>query len=145
MRLKQWIKGRLFLWRILMFCPLAGQVCCWLLRRRVSGALFVLVYWAVAFAAVQAWALRRRFPRTSWPAAAANVSSFRVLEYPYSVLPCYALAITYNFYVASERYGGRGTRRFSHEPDAQAAAERLQSCALTVRYDPREPDRSVLV
>jgi hypothetical protein len=145
MRPERKINGRVLFTRIVVFGQPVWQVCYWLLRRRVGVALFLLVFWMVVFAALQAWALRRRFPRTSWPVAAANVISFRVLEYPFSVLPCHALAFTYNFYVAGERYGGRGTWRFLHEPDAQAAAERLKNCALTVRYDPREPDRSVLV
>jgi hypothetical protein len=145
MSAEQKINKRILIGRILVFGQPVLQVFYWLLRRRVGVAFFVLVFWVVVFAALQVWVLRKRFPRPAWPAAAATVSTFRVLEDPYTVLRGYALAFTYNFYVTGERYGGRGTWRFLKEADAQAATERLRGGALTVRYDPREPDRSVLV
>jgi hypothetical protein len=80
----------------------------------------------------------------SWLPVPGTVDFAKVQEDPRTVLQRYLLCVRYTYYVRGERYSGLNVRRFHDEPDADAAAEGLSGGAVAVRYNPRDPDRSVL-
>jgi hypothetical protein len=106
-----------------------------------------LAAWAlaivIALLRVAVRALRRR-AIASGPSVAGTVRFTKVHEDRFSLLQRYVLVISYKYYLQNEPYWGSKFRRFPSELEAEGAAAGLCETAVTVHYDPRHPDWSML-
>ena len=84
---------------------------------------------------------------TSWPAAPGHVEFAEVRENAEGIegmLRPHVLHLAYSYKALDERYSGFTERRFRRDADAQAALVRLKGSDVPVRYDPRNPETSLL-
>ncbi len=112
--------------------------------------------WGLAIttlACVSAWLVlwviraRRRRASASWPAASGAVQSTNLRTNAWAMYPFqgrHMLKIVYDFHAAGERYAGSEDRIFRKEKDAEAEAGRLRNSAVVVKYNPRNPEMSLL-
>ena len=96
-----------------------------------------------------AWAIRatRRRASVAWPSDSGKVLSAKIRKTPCGEYPFqgrYLLNVLYSYYARGERYSGFEERRFRDQSEADAAAARLRDATVTVKYNPRDPEVSVL-
>ncbi|MGA3096169.1 MAG: hypothetical protein ABSF25_06910 [Bryobacteraceae bacterium] len=60
------------------------------------------------------------------------------------MLQRHLLIVSYKYYLRNEPYSGFKVRRFASQLDAEGEAAGLCGSPVTVHYDPRHPDRSML-
>ena len=97
------------------------------------------IMWAAA-------ALQRR-AAVSWPAAPGHVEFAEVqedAEWIEGMLRPHVLHLAYSYKAQEERYTGFAEQRFRRDADAHAAFVRLKGSDVPVRYDPQNPEVSIL-
>lgn len=88
----------------------------------------------------------RRRASESWAATTGTVETVEVkvdaresgLRSPYE------LRIAYSYRAGGDWYSGFDSQRFSHESEADEASRALRGQNVTIRYNPRQPEQSVL-
>lgn len=88
---------------------------------------------------------RRRYSRT-WPAASGTVQAHAVVKgYGFWAPDTYRSILGYTFSASgSPRYSGLFALRAEREDTAQMLQKEAQGTTVTVRYNPENPDISVL-
>lgn len=110
----------------------------WLLAIRYG------VYFAFAWGAVswRRWQKRRRESAAqSWPTAEAIILCGEVAPVPKT--SCFLATLQYTYF-AGEYRTGQYQHEFARESDADNFVRRLANQRLPIRYNPANPDRSVL-
>jgi hypothetical protein len=138
--------GRLTRW-VFIFCQMPILACVAYAFHEHRRARYYLAGWAVAamvmLLVLAVRALKRQAIATG-PSVGATVRFTRVREDRYSLWERYVLAINYKYYLKDEPYWGWAARRFLTEPEAEAAAAGWRDREVTIHYNPRHPDRSLL-
>jgi hypothetical protein len=104
------------------------------------GLLSTAVAWLVA----RTIRAKRRRESAAWPAASGVVQSATVRLVTNTLQGQYAVETVYSYLAGSERYGGYAQRLFRKESEAEAEAARLRDASAVVKYNPRNPEMSLL-
>ena len=73
-----------------------------------------------------------------------TVEHVQVAEHPDILRQRYVLLVRYRYYVKGERYSGLDWYPFRDKLAAEGTGARLSGSTVNVRYNPQDPDRSVL-
>ncbi len=127
--------------------PLFLLTCVFYLERQRGLFRFCLAGWALPIVyvlLVLAVHVLRRRAIASGPSVAGTIRFTKVREDRHSLLQRHLLIVNYKYYLENEPYWGSNVRRFPSELEAEGAAAGLCGSPVTVHYDPRHPDRSML-
>ncbi len=106
------------------------------------------VQWIVTLAlgaafGVARWA--RRYQAKYWPVVYGPVQLTKGSVIYEGDRQAIVADVGYSYSVDGEYYGGYYTKRFSTMDKAETYAERFKGKTLPVHYDPRHPDKSVVI
>jgi hypothetical protein len=111
---------------------------------RQRSVIFGLVGILAVVVVEQTMAWWSRFKIKSWPSANALIEFARVTEDDKGGPSDHVLELSYSYQVGDERFGGAYRETFRSEEQAKRSLRFFEDLPMPVRYDPRDPSRSVL-
>ena len=118
-------------------------ILCLVIGRRSARYLGVLQASLGILSLIGAPRFKRR-ARSSWLSLDGTVEHVQVAEHPDILRQRYVLLVRYRYYVKGERYSGLDWYPFRDKLAAEGTGARLSGSTVNVRYNPQDPDRSVL-
>lgn len=103
------------------------------------------VYFAFAWAAVywRRWQKRRQETvAQGWPSVEAVILSGQVAPLPKT--SCFLATLQYTYYIDGDYRTGKYIHEFAKEIDADDFVRQLKDKRIPIRYNPSNPDKSVL-